>query len=206
FFSLAEQNALLAEPYDGTRELLLDIQDVYREGVAAQDIYNKISGVLAVMKPAEDMLVFHDRITLMNGVEARNPFYDAQLMTLTNRIPTHFRGSESKDMHKAALKLAFKDLLPTEIVDRKKRALPPDYFTPNQVRKLRERFFSPQAITRTGLLKPEMVDRTLNKEIRKGPKGRMSNRTWGLLALQIWYEKYMNGVQITGAETNWRSW
>ncbi|MCG8608245.1 asparagine synthase-related protein [bacterium] len=88
-----------------------------------------MSGICGIYSPDDTNLASSQLLNNMMdaavhwGVAQRRT-YDSQLIALTNLIPTHLRGSQSKNMGKHMLKLAFRDLLPAEIANRKKKGCP----------------------------------------------------------------------------------
>lgn len=70
---------------------------------------------------ADFQLLRIDRLTMAHSVEARVPFLDPRLVTYANSIPSKYklRGATEKYI----LREAMRDLLPTEILGRKKRGL-----------------------------------------------------------------------------------
>lgn len=65
------------------------------------------------------ILVKSDRLSMLHGLEVRSPFLDYDLVDFVRRIP--YRYKMHKNMQKYILKSAFKDFLPSEIINRKKK-------------------------------------------------------------------------------------
>ncbi|MCG8608246.1 asparagine synthase-related protein [bacterium] len=205
-FTFKQQRELLTEPGQHGREALLELNEFYLEGTHSDDIHKMFIGAIPRIEMPDGILAFQDRVSFLNDVEIRNPCHDAELVTLTNRIPPRLRGKDSKEMSKAALRFAFKDILPREIVNRPKEGFMPDYWTAGQAQRLEEMFLSQEALERTGLFKPDVAQRVVDKErherqelhkkMGKPIKPLLSKRTWALLLLQIWFERYMNGMDV----------
>jgi asparagine synthase (glutamine-hydrolysing) len=133
---------------------------------------------------------FQMHYAALTGVHVRNPFYDVPLICLDRTIPERLKGSESDAMGKAVLKLAFQDVLPQEIVTRKKVGYP-GYFWDKEIQQLKGYFLSQEAIERTGLLRYTAVHKLLTRHAHA--KKRQANSTvWGLILLQAWYELHMH--------------
>lgn len=190
-FSLEEQTELLTEPLTEARELALQLIRRYCEGVEAEYIGDRLDGTLLRMQDAEKAVAVQDRTAALLGLEVRHPYHDAPLFEFANRIPARFKGSESSEMTKAVLIEAFKDLLPNEIITRKKRGFPSYYWNRGEVDSLVQRLLSPQAVERTGLFRPSIVQRILETD-KSSAKKSAGQRTWGLLVVQAWYELYLN--------------
>ena len=61
-----------------------------------------------------------DRLTMAHSIEGRVPFLDMKMIELGQRIPAHFKLRGNPPVEKWILRKAFEDILPNEIVWRKK--------------------------------------------------------------------------------------
>lgn len=66
----------------------------------------------------DDLLVKADRMSMANSLEARSPFLDVALIEVANSLPDHLKTSAFGT--KRILKRALRDLLPKDIVHRRK--------------------------------------------------------------------------------------
>ncbi|RPI57012.1 MAG: hypothetical protein EHM55_03345 [Acidobacteria bacterium] len=189
-FSFDEQAELLTKPEPHAREMALDIIKRFSKGVDAPAFGDFMNGTLIRMQ-AEKSIGVQDRTSSVNGVELRHPFHDAALLKFTNTIPPRFKGSESDEMQKAVLTAAFKDMLPEEIVSRKKAGFPSYYWTNGEVDDLKHELLSPAALERVGLFRPDTVQKILDSD-KVSTKKSAGQRTWGLLVMQAWFERYIN--------------
>jgi asparagine synthase (glutamine-hydrolysing) len=190
-FSFDEQAELLASPDPRAREMALEIVKRFSKGVEAPAFGDFMNGTLVRMQ-AEKSIGVQDRTSVVNGVELRHPFHDAGLLRFANTIPPRFKGSESDDMQKAVLTAAFKDMLPEEIVTRKKAGFPSYYWTNGEVDELKRELLSPAALARVGLFRPDTVQRILDADTASTKKS-AGQRTWGILVMQAWFERYIHG-------------
>ena len=106
-------------------------------------------------------------------------------------LPRRFRGEFAGFSDKAVLVRAFDDLLPAEILRRRKIGYPSYYWNRGELRPLRERLLSSEGLERTGLFREDAV-RKICAADDASPKKSAGKRVWGLLALQAWYEFYVN--------------
>ena len=196
-FSFEEQRELVQSPVAGDREKMLGVIARYRDGVDA-DLSDTIKSVILRMQDAEKSVTVQDRTSALHGVEVRYPFYDVHVIRFANTIPAAMKGSESKDMVKAVLKAAFKDLLPEEIFKRGASGYPSYYWSKGEVEALRQQLLSPSAVERTGLMRPEAVARVLAEDAADAGRA-IGKRTWALLTLQAWYEVHVLGNETIGA-------
>ncbi|MEJ7784247.1 MAG: asparagine synthase (glutamine-hydrolyzing) [Solirubrobacteraceae bacterium] len=86
---------------------------------AGADLLDRLLRVNIETYLLDDLLVKADRMSMAHGLEVRSPFLDTELLELALRLPpsTKVRGLSLKRV----LKTAVADLLPPEILDRRKR-------------------------------------------------------------------------------------
>ena len=143
-----------------------------------------------------ELLMKQDRMSMSCSIESRVPFLDHQFVEFSTRIPQHLKihGSTQKYIFKKAVE----DLLPNEIVHRKKMGFP----TP-----IRQWLMSPQAqplfaalqdsngfvakYVSMNELKP-LIERHMNNQEDA------TDRLWRLLNLQLWGD-----IFITGQRDKW---
>ncbi len=139
---------------------------------------------------AGDLLPKTDHVTMAHSLEARAPLLDAEWVEWTARLPERFkvRGSTTKWL----LKAAFRDKLPSAILDRGKQgfSIPIGVWLKRELRDW----------TRTHLLeinalsewfRPAAVERLM----REHDTGRVNHgkRLWALLMFSLWLERYPAG-------------
>ncbi len=129
-----------------------------------------------------------DRASMANSLEVRVPLLDYQFVEFACRLPTHFKlkGMTTKFI----LKRALRDLLPREIIHRRKAGfmIPLASWLANDLRPLVEEACSETALRRDGLFQPAAVRRMLDEHFQ----GRRDYRKaiWALLAFQLWRKNY----------------
>jgi asparagine synthase (glutamine-hydrolysing) len=131
------------------------------------------------------LLHVEDRMSMAHGIESRVPLLDHSLVEFVATVPADvkFEGGHMKHL----LKLAFGDVLPPEIVNRRDKM---GFPVP-----LKEWF--------TGDLRDYVLDLFLNMKDRHTPylnadavlrnfehAGRFSRKVWGLLSLEIWHQVF----------------
>lgn len=131
------------------------------------------------------LLHVEDRMSMAHGLESRVPLLDHPLVEFAATIPADvkFEGGHMKHL----LKTTFKDVLPSEIVNRRDKM---GFPVP-----LKEWF--------SGELRGEVTDifRNLKEKHRPfinadavlanfGKDSRFSRKTWGLLSLELWYQRF----------------
>jgi asparagine synthase (glutamine-hydrolysing) len=138
-----------------------------------------------------ELLMKQDQMSMAASIESRVPFLDHEFLEFSTRVPDRLkiRGGESKYI----LKKAVENLLPHEIIYRKKMGFP----TP-----LRQWLLDPRAGTlygnlmaRDGLLARYIDAAALDRLIGRHVRGEedATDRIWRLLNLQVWGDLFLTG-------------
>jgi asparagine synthase (glutamine-hydrolysing) len=134
----------------------------------------------------DDLLVKADRMSMAHGLEVRSPFLDKDLVEFAFRLP---RDARMKRLTlKRVLKDAVRDLLPPEILKRRKRGfgVPLDRWFRTEIRPyVAEMLGAPGAQVKQ-YLKPEGVDALVAEH--EGGKNH-GHVLWALLTLEVWLRK-----------------
>ena len=150
-----------------------------------------------------------DAMTMATAVEARVPFVDHELVEFVTAMPLHYKlrwrsplhrlrallsysdvFRERDDTTKFILRRAFADLLPAEVVERRKVGfkVPLERWTGGELmRRARELLLSDEA-RRRGVLDIDGVERWLNRGAANG--GEFGHRVWMLLNLELWFRLF----------------
>jgi asparagine synthase (glutamine-hydrolysing) len=134
-----------------------------------------------------ELLMKQDQMSMATSIESRVPFLDHPFVEFSTRVPDHLkiRGGAGKYI----LKKAVEDLLPHEIIYRKKMGFP----TPLR-QWLREPDAAPLLSGLNGGLLAEYLDRgALTTLLEQHQAGRIdaTDRIWRLLNLQLWGEAFI---------------
>jgi len=134
----------------------------------------------------DDLNVKMDRATMAQGLEARSPLLDQELVSYVTRLPLEYRYSSK--LKKRLLVEAVKDILPEEVLQRPKRG-----------------FQVPLAVWFRGPLRAAFAERCLDntkldayvsraeviKLVQENDNGSdHGNRLWMLYSLATWLKKY----------------
>lgn len=138
-----------------------------------------------------ELLMKQDRMSMAASIESRVPFLDHALVEFTAHIPDHLkiRGRTQKYVLKAAVS----DLLPRDIVHRKKMGFPTplaQWLRHPGAEPLYARLRSPD-----GLLAAHLDFREVEALIERHRSGRedATDRIWRLLNLQLWGDLFLTG-------------
>jgi asparagine synthase (glutamine-hydrolysing) len=138
-----------------------------------------------------ELLMKQDQMSMAASIESRVPFLDHVLVEFTASIPAKY---STKGMAgKSILKSAVADMLPGEIVHRKKLGFPTPWaywLAGPQLEELERLLIEPRTLER-GLFRSEIVKR-LFAEHRAGYRDH-GNRIWRLLNLELWLRVCVDG-------------
>jgi asparagine synthase (glutamine-hydrolysing) len=136
-----------------------------------------------------DILTKVDRASMAASLEVRVPFLNASLVEHVAEIPHELklRGLTTKFV----LKKAMAGLLPSEIVNRRKKGfnVPVGYWIEGSLRELVRDQLAPDKLKREGFFEPAYVEKLL----REHAEGVRDHRKllWTLLVFELWQEKYL---------------
>lgn len=177
---------------------LLTARDPYAEGLRC---YEEASGgTLERMGHADlqtylvELLMKQDQMSMAASIESRVPFLDHEFVEHMVAIPGRFkvRGWRTK----AVLRAALRDLLPREILTRRKMGFPVPvgrWFRRPFWPVVQEFVLGPRALQR-GLFEPSLL-RRLAGEHRAG-EGEHGDRLWLLVNLEMWQRIFLDGEDI----------
>ena len=131
-----------------------------------------------------ELLMKQDQMSMAASIESRVPFLDHPLVEFTARIPAahQIKGMAGKFI----LKEAVEDLLPHDIIYRKKMGFPTPWaywLAGPQLQQIETMLTEPRSAAR-GLFRPEAISRIF-AEHRTGHRDH-GNRIWRLLNLELW--------------------
>jgi asparagine synthase (glutamine-hydrolysing) len=114
---------------------------------------------------ADDILVKVDRMSMATSLETRAPFLDADVMELAFSMPGHLKIRDGE--RKWILKRAMRDVLPREIITRKKEgfSIPMKNWLRRELAPLMRSLLSPARIADRGLFEPAEVARLVDSHI-----------------------------------------
>ncbi len=137
------------------------------------------------------LLMKQDRMSMAASIESRVPFLDHHFLALAMRIPDRFkiRGREQKYIFKKAVE----DLLPENVVYRRKMGFP----TPLK-QWLKEPALAPQldALCKPGSFIAEWIDREAVARLIAAHRSGLADATdrlWRLLNLELWGQRFFVG-------------
>jgi asparagine synthase (glutamine-hydrolysing) len=137
----------------------------------------------------DDLLVKADKITMANSLELRVPLLDHVVLEFAASLPSEFKVRERET--KRILKSVFAEVLPKEVIQRKKAGFPVPYERWLRY-ELRERIdavlLSDRAAAR-GYFVPREVKRLLEANTATG---RYSKEVFSLLVIELWHRQFLD--------------
>jgi asparagine synthase (glutamine-hydrolysing) len=166
------------------------LADVFRIAEGDDDL-NRMLRVDAETQLPDDLLLLTDRMSMAVSLECRVPLLDHELVELAAGIPEDIkiRGGRLKHVLKAALA----DLLPQDVLDRKKRGFgtPMGAWLKGELAPLVRDMLSTDAINARALFRPAAVARLIAEHDANRIDG--TDRLLALLNLEIWARIYLDG-------------
>jgi asparagine synthase (glutamine-hydrolysing) len=191
-FSAPEQRELL------TPEAMESARDPYESSMAE---WKRSSGDMLhrllytdIKTYLVELLMKQDQMSMAASVESRVPFLDHVLVEFTASIPAQYatKGLAGK----LILKSAVEDLLPREIIYRKKMGFPTPwaYWLAGPQLDSLELMLNEDRTLQRGLFRPEAVRRLFTEH--RGGRRDHGNRIWRLLNLELWMRACVEGDAV----------
>jgi asparagine synthase (glutamine-hydrolysing) len=141
-----------------------------------------------------ELLMKQDQMSMAASIESRVPFLDHELVEYVTAMPARFklRGWRTK----AVLRQAIRDVVPREILTRRKMGFPVPvgrWFREAAWPLVAELVLGPRALAR-GLFEPAAL-RRLADEHRAGT-ARHGDRLWLLVNLELWHRIFVDGEDV----------
>jgi asparagine synthase (glutamine-hydrolysing) len=165
------------------------VRDNYLLAPPGDALGGMIAADVATLLP-DDYLVKVDRASMANGLEARPPLLDHELLELTARMPANLKIRRGET--KWVFKQVCRQLLPSSVVERPKQGfdMPIDAWLRGPLREMFEAaVLSPRAPIRDLINQP--VAHRLSRAHFAGT-GRHGKVLWALLFLARWAERYLS--------------
>jgi len=174
--------------------------DIYRQVIRPVDDLDPISKALYFEAKTflHGLLIVEDRVSMAHSLEVRVPFLDNQLVDLVRRMPPHLKFNDGTG--KQVLRHAMRDLLPAQILEKKKHGFsPPDgsWYRGESMDYIRRILLSERSLNR-GYFQPAHIRRILTEHL----EGRVNHRLliWSLLSFEWWNRIFMDGESHVASE------
>jgi len=185
-FSADVAAELLRERHAAGRDPLAD---AFHAATSADDL-NRMLSVDADTQLPDDLLLLTDKMSMAVSLECRVPLLDHRLFELAASMPQEIklRGGRLKHVMKAALA----DVLPRDILERKKRGFgtPMGAWLKGDLAPLVRDVLSEDAVAARGLFRPAAITRLIADHEANRLDG--TDRLLALVNLEIWARIYLD--------------
>lgn len=187
-FHFAEQKKLFVDSSQLKDPLLLVRQAL--QHCPSSDSLDRILYFYQKFYLTDDILVKTDRASMATSLEVRAPYLDLDLVSFVSSLPSHFKLKGR--VTKYILKEALKEILPSQIIFRKKKGfgIPVGLWLKNELRSHLLEILSPERIKRDGIFNPAFVECMINQHL----EGRVNHRKklFSLLTFHWWKDQFFN--------------
>jgi asparagine synthase (glutamine-hydrolysing) len=151
------------------------------------DFVNKMVAFDMKVWMCDRLLMKVDKMTMAYSIEARAPFLDQVLVNFANRMPMNLR------IGKYIFKKAMKDILPKEILERRKHAfvVPISTWFDKELKDLASEIL--MKLHRGEYFKKKYIDGHI---LRNTKKLMHDHQIWNLLNFEIWYKIFIEGHNL----------
>ena len=160
----------------------------YAGEVGGKDLISSMQYLDLKLYLQESILVKVDRASMASSLEVRAPFLDYKLVEFLMGVPSgmKLKGFTSKYI----LKRAMRNLLPKEVIQRKKKGfgVPIAKWVKGPLRELFGDLLSPHRLRQEGFLNPDYVSTLLNDHLMSKKDNR--KQLWTLLVWELWTNRY----------------
>ena len=134
----------------------------------------------------DDLLLKADKITMANSVELRVPLLDHEVLEFAAGLPSAFKVSGITT--KRILKAAFGNLIPQEIIDRKKTGFPVPYgrWLNNEMKGYARDLLLDRETLARGYFRKE----SLNRLLQSAMPATRSKEVFSLMVLELWHREF----------------
>ncbi|NTV31264.1 asparagine synthase (glutamine-hydrolyzing) [candidate division WWE3 bacterium] len=136
-----------------------------------------------------DPLMKVDKMTMAQSLEARVPLLDMEVVELAFQIPSDYKNPQG--VEKYLLRQAFKDILPTDIFERKKSAfeLPLKSWLAHELKDMVNEHLSIDRLNASPYLDATMARKVVDDH--QQDRKNYAYEVWALLCFQLWYQRWM---------------
>lgn len=131
-----------------------------------------------------------DLATMAHSIEARSPFFDHELLTYTALVPDRLKIQRFFN-RKYILKETFKDLIPQEILSRKKQGfgIPLEQWFHEDLSAYAKSLLTSPSSRVSEFISREYIEKTLATHAKTPIRGR---QIWILIMLELWLREYFS--------------
>jgi len=161
------------------------------DGAQTADPLRQLMDVDFATQLPDDLLLLTDKMSMAVSLECRVPLLDHELVELAARIPERIKVRDGRLKH--VMKEALSDLLPRDILERKKRGFgaPMGAWLKRELAPVMKEVLSAEAIERRGLFRAAPIAELIAAHEANRVDG--TDRLLALLNFEIWARIYLDG-------------
>lgn len=179
------------------QEELLPIREIYRQFFKTQHAFlDQLMVADFSIKMTDDFLLVDDRMTMAHSVESRVPFLDSNVVDFAFSIPSELK---VRDPHgKYILKKALNDLLPKEVIQKKKQGFASGTYEVymKEGREMMQQMLPEGNLVKQGFIQKEYIEKIL-KAVPNPKLDLHYGAMWNLLTCEIWHRMYIENDILT---------
>ena len=181
----------LLDKLSGTRMMPDAFGSVTAHAVSDDPLLRLLHVDLQTQLP-EALLLLSDKMTMATSLECRVPFLDHHLVELAARIPTSIKLKQGR--LKNMLKEAVRDILPHDVIHRRKRGFgaPMGSWIQRELRPLRDVLLARDSIERRGMLAWPVVQSIC--DAHDANREDYTDLIMVLMNLEIWSRIFLDGT------------
>jgi len=186
-FSRMQRSRLLGEPCETEVDSLGAVLSESGNGDALRRLlYVDISTQLP-----DDLLLLTDKMTMATSLECRVPILDQRLVELSARMPSRYKIQGRQLKH--ILKVAFKGILPDDILFRQKRGFgaPMGAWLKGALSPLLRSVLSQKSVEQRGVFDWHEIDQTI--ALHEANKEDHTDHLLALMNFELWSRMYLDG-------------
>ncbi|MCI5115413.1 MAG: hypothetical protein D3912_11460 [Candidatus Electrothrix sp. AX1] len=150
-----------------------------------ENFLDKLCAINIRLKGAHLILPKVERMTGAHGLTPLSPLFDERLIELSFRMPSELKLRHG--VEKVIMKLAYKDMLPENIITRPKSGMrvPVHFWFRKDMRRYAHKILSKREVKRAGIFNPDRVKELLNYDTERG-QPRHGLKLWMLITFELW--------------------
>ncbi len=167
-----------------------DPLDLAFERAGNEDALNRMFAVDSQTQLPDDLLMLTDKMSMAVSLECRVPLLDHELVELAASMPASVKVRGGRLKH--VMKLALADMLPDDILNRKKRGFgtPMGAWLKRELAPLLRRLLAPDVVRERALFQPDVVTGLIADHQSNRIDG--TDALLALMNLEIWSRVYLD--------------
>jgi len=171
-----------------------NVVDYWRQGIHHLDTLSQMTYVDARLSLSDDLLLYGDKMSMANSIEARVPFLDLDFMDLAESLPGEMRVRRLK--RKYIHKKIVSKWLPKEIINRPKKGFetPMDRWFQDELKGYVSNLLLSEKAAVAQYLDPETIRTMIAAHANQ--REDYQRQLFSLLTFEIWHRIYIKGGKI----------